>query len=211
MYFNPSVKAAHVLRIFPTLATALLVISVFLLNIPSAHADDDSLISLAPVNPEFSQYIIDQQAKAKLAISEPSYGYRPPLMDLSHLDRIPLNRSMYQGPVSAPAAFDWRTQGKVTPVKDQRPCATCWTFANIAVMESRVLISAGGDPNTLDYSEQSLNTCVDPSWVYLVGHRCSGGSYGGQLFHSPGHPEQGWGQAGELPAIQYQHHRLGSL
>lgn len=33
--------------------------------------------------------------------------------------------------VAAPAAFDWRDQNKVTPVKNQLTCSACWAFASV--------------------------------------------------------------------------------
>ena len=57
-----------------------------------------------------------------------------------------------------PTALDWRTKGKVTPVKNQGGCGSCWAFAGIAAIESRLLIEEKLDVNTLaepfDLSEQ---------------------------------------------------------
>lgn len=40
-----------------------------------------------------------------------------------------------------PADFDWRTLNKVTPVKDQKECGSCWVFAANAAYESAWLIA----------------------------------------------------------------------
>ena len=83
-------------------------------------------------------------------------------MDLSHLESIPVKQLQAQGPL--PSSFDWRDYGKVTPVKQQHPCGTCWDFAATSTLESAVLME---ESEAYDFSEQSVALCVDRSWVYL--------------------------------------------
>lgn len=49
-------------------------------------------------------------------------------------------------------AWDWRKQGKVTPVRDQQ-CGNCWAYAVVAALESSYLIR---NNKTVDGSEQYL-------------------------------------------------------
>ncbi|MGB5924636.1 MAG: C1 family peptidase [Dehalococcoidia bacterium] len=107
---------------------------------------------VAPVSPEFLEFWENRP--------EPFYGYIPPPMDLSHLDIIPVERAV--GLTTMPSSFDWRAQGKVTPVKNQNPCGTCWVFGTTSVLESAVLI---GENMQYDFSEQSVALCVDRSRV----------------------------------------------
>ena len=60
---------------------------------------------------------------------------------------------------SFPATFDWRTDSRnvVTPVKDQANCGSCWAFASVGAMESKLLIE--GDHNGADLSEQFVVSC----------------------------------------------------
>ncbi len=53
--------------------------------------------------------------------------------------------------VAYPASYDLRTQGKLTPVKNQNPYSTCWAFASLASLESGLL---PGQP--WDFSENHL-------------------------------------------------------
>lgn len=39
--------------------------------------------------------------------------------------------------------IDWRAKGKVTPVKNQGGCGSCWAFGTMGAMESAHLIKTG--------------------------------------------------------------------
>ncbi|MDM8537373.1 leucine-rich repeat domain-containing protein [Desulfobacterales bacterium HSG17] len=55
-----------------------------------------------------------------------------------------------------PPAFDWRNQGIVTPAKDQGECGSCWAFASVGVLESKILMKEG---TLYDLSEQQQVSC----------------------------------------------------
>ena len=117
-------------------------------------AEDTKAPQLAPLNPDFVAYWEKPP--------ETSFGYIPPPVDLSYLDQLPVERLPTS--YALPSSFDWRDSGKVTPVKNQNPCGTCWVFGTTSVLESAVLI---GESVEYDFSEQSVALCVDRSWVYL--------------------------------------------
>ena len=52
---------------------------------------------------------------------------------------------------AAPASYDLRASGRVSPVRDQGPLGTCWAFATFASLESSLLPG-----ETWDFSEDSL-------------------------------------------------------
>jgi cathepsin L len=54
------------------------------------------------------------------------------------------------------ASFDWRKQGKVTPVRDQGACGSCWAFAALGAYEGSYLIRNGV---AADASEQDVLDC----------------------------------------------------
>lgn len=60
--------------------------------------------------------------------------------------------------LSCPWKFDWRKKGKVSPVKDQGNCGSCWTFSTTGAMESHYAIVNKVDPPLL--SEQQLVDCA---------------------------------------------------
>jgi C1A family cysteine protease len=64
-------------------------------------------------------------------------------------------------------AFDWRTLGKVTPVRDQSQCGSCWAFTAIGAFECSWAIR---NNQLIDLSEQQILdyngkwSCCDGGW-----------------------------------------------
>ncbi|XP_044972507.1 ervatamin-C-like [Hordeum vulgare subsp. vulgare] len=65
-----------------------------------------------------------------------------------------------------PDSVDWRAQGAVTEVKNQRLCGSCWAFAAVAATEGLVKIRTG---NLISMSEQQVLDCTGGA------NTCSGG------------------------------------
>ena len=59
-----------------------------------------------------------------------------------------------------PERFDWRAKGKVTPVRYQGSCGSCWAFASLASLESAYLIKGKTTNKKFDLSEQQLLACA---------------------------------------------------
>ena len=72
-----------------------------------------------------------------------------------------------------PSSVDWRDTNKVPAVRDQGSCGSCYTFACLAAVESRLLIAGSKYTyKNLDLSEQQLVDCSTEQ-----GNKgCSGGS-----------------------------------
>lgn len=65
-----------------------------------------------------------------------------------------------------PSSFDWRDQNKVTSVKNQGSCGSCWAFGTMASYEGAIAVNGGPLENL---SEQFLLDCNSH------GYSCSGG------------------------------------
>ncbi|KAJ5070615.1 cysteine protease rd19c-related [Anaeramoeba ignava] len=74
-----------------------------------------------------------------------------------------------------PSSFDWRTQGKVTAVKDQGDCGSCWAFSAIQQIESAWAIA--GNPLTNLSVEQAVECSggCDPTTQVCQACGCFGG------------------------------------
>jgi C1A family cysteine protease len=107
-------------------------------------------------------------------------GFIPPPLERFHLTekRRPLR---FVGEGTLPSEWDWREQGKVTSVKDQGSCGSCYAFGSIANIESEMLIDTNGTDN---FSENNAKEC---NWEELTNFKsgnppqpwgsCDGGNY----------------------------------
>jgi C1A family cysteine protease len=154
------------LVVVPVVISLMLLVSFGTQPLQAQGPEGGEELELAAVNPDFVAF--------RQAPPAEFYGYIPPPVDLSHLKNIPVHKATLQAQAALPATFDWRTTGKVTPVKNQSTCGTCWIFGTLAAVESKVLI---GESTAFDFSEQNVACCTDPSWTYLSADHCNGGGW----------------------------------
>ncbi|MGE5397162.1 MAG: lectin like domain-containing protein [Chitinophagales bacterium] len=102
-------------------------------------------INSASLNPEYIQYKSEHTGDSVT-------GYIPPPIDLSFLSgkNIFLKPNQHMAE-PLPEKYDLREHNKLTPVKDQNPYGTCWTFAALGSLESCLL---PGEAN--DFSENNM-------------------------------------------------------
>jgi C1A family cysteine protease len=115
-------------------------------------------IRLAPLDPDFVR-----TTERGLQAEAEHYGLLPSPVDLSHLRAQQLSLPPRLQAVHAPA-FDLRTTGKVTSVKDQGAYGTCWAFATYGSMESALL---PGEER--DFSENNLANLHGLDWNFSAG------------------------------------------
>jgi C1A family cysteine protease len=89
----------------------------------------------------------------------PNTGLLARETDLSHLTGQKMPERLLVVGQALPDSWDWRAQGKVTPVKDQNPCGACYAFALIGNIESKLLIDGAG---SYDFSENNAKECNWP-------------------------------------------------
>ncbi len=106
---------------------------------------------LAPLNPEFLKYqaLIKAGKAQRYSDDWHPLGRVPAPVNLSHV-RGDVNRNLA---ASYPASYDLRSYNKVTDVRDQGSCGSCWAFSAMASLESVLK-----PDDTRDFSEQHLNS-----------------------------------------------------
>ena len=83
----------------------------------------------------------------------PLCGYRPPPNARSVRSAKSGTAARRLRSTEIPSAWDSREHGWITPVKDQAPWGTCWTFAAFATLETQLLKSGRGE---WDFSEKNM-------------------------------------------------------
>ncbi|CAF4453960.1 unnamed protein product, partial [Didymodactylos carnosus] len=90
-------------------------------------------------------------------------------------------RSVFMENVTVPTSLDWVAEGRVTSVKNQGSCGSCWAFATTAVVEGLLAKKTG---MLLDLSTQELVDCsaLWEDYIYAgVNQECQASCFARQI------------------------------
>lgn len=96
--------------------------------------------------------LTEEELKAKKG-----YNHRMALNAKKGRKAISLSSLSSLSVADLPTSVDWRTQGVVSPVKDQGNCGSCWSFAASETIESHHAIKTG---QLWTLSEQQILDCT---------------------------------------------------
>ena len=132
-------------------------------------AETSEYAGAAPFNPEFTEWLNSQEDSESYCSADSCYfpddygaenGYylgeipSPAVVSGKKPDNPVISEDGAITPdESLPSSYDLRDYGKVTSVKNQGTCGSCWTFATYGSLESYFLMS---ESETYDFSENNM-------------------------------------------------------
>ncbi|MDP1746058.1 MAG: C1 family peptidase [Bacteroidota bacterium] len=148
----------------------LFLVTIICSSVSFFASAQDEKIQEAPLNPAFVEYMTIKNLKALAPEVTPEgfyLGLIPSTVqpDFSAFEaQISTQKSMQ----TLPAVYDMRTNGRITPVKNQGQCGSCWLFPTMGSVESYWKVLGLSD---FDLAEDNLKNCH--GFDYLP---CEGGS-----------------------------------
>jgi C1A family cysteine protease len=126
------------------------VVIVLGISLSKSYGEEDQEFTLAPLSDSFLKYIEDlKSGKAVRVFTADGYplGAIPDPVDCRSLINSPAPDLIGQLPLQ----YDLRTKNKLTPIKNQGSCGSCWAFASMGALESSLM-----PKERRDFSEQHL-------------------------------------------------------
>jgi len=171
------------------------VVVVFLVTVP-ANAQKDTLCEMAPINQSFVEHMSGYPKGSSMKEQSGGVlGYIPSPVDRSHLQ---VSKRLL---LSYPAVYDLRVTGRLSPVRNQGDCGSCWAFATYASLESYLLPA-----EVHDFSENHLKNTHGFVWEHNKGGNATISTaylvrWGGPVSEAddPYDPDSGVSPEGPLP------------
>ncbi len=83
----------------------------------------------------------DQERASNYFLNLEFFSYRPKQLKMP-FDNLPPTNKLRS--LALPNSLNYNALGKVTAVRDQKKCGSCWAFSTTAVYESQMLIKGQG-------------------------------------------------------------------
>ncbi len=116
---------------------------------------------LSPRNPKFTEYQNDLKFnKLASTLTKHKYGHIPSPIDFSNLKHTTIADVSASTSTSITPSYDLRSLNRVTPVKDQDPTSTCWTFATYGSLESYLM-----PEQQYNFSEQNMKNLLSANYT----------------------------------------------
>lgn len=160
---NERIGNMHLKR-FLAKGLVVLTFASLVLTGTACFAQESANPTLAPENPAFLQYIQNSGMITQESISSPP-GLVPEPFELPQFGGFSLFADI-PNTVALPTSYDLRPLSKLTPIRNQGSCGSCWAFASVGSLESSFMPG-----ESLDFSENNLKN--------LAGYDiscCSGGN-----------------------------------
>jgi C1A family cysteine protease len=156
------------------LLASLVLLAGWVFGKPAPGISQERIPVVSPVNPAFlgqTSRLKAENVRQMLTADGPltpegrRLGYKASPVNLSHLKELSEDSAVIRGRqrLGLPVSYDLRSTGKLTPVKDQGNCGSCWAFATYGSLESNLL------PGELtDISENHLKNTHGFDWDYCL-------------------------------------------
>ena len=115
------------------------------------------------INPFFKSAVSGTRTMSFTKDGHP-LGYIPPPLDYSYLKGRGSESHLSKARNGLPTYYDLRAYDKVTEVKDQGSCGSCWAFANMGALESFLKPS-----EIWNFSENNLKNTHGFDWTHCYG------------------------------------------
>jgi len=130
-----------------------------------SQTEEAAIQELKEIQEKITKYDLDWEAGLTSRLleytpEERSYGFNPPV----NYEEIIKERDVIYPSTwfrDIPDQFDWVDSNKITPVRNQGSCGSCWIFAATAALEGTHWIYRH---EPLDISEQAVLSCLSPNW-----------------------------------------------